>query len=92
MRLDFGSYVELESPTAVLLEDLEHLLTAGTFVESDGFSLSGSGRTATISRQWLERAGGAVEANGAIDLWITWSRERARFVGEGPGREPGPSA
>lgn len=78
VRLDFGSSVEVESPAAVLLEDFEHLslvLTAGTFVDSDGFSLSANGRRATIAPQWLERAGTAGEANGTIELWITWSLE-----------------
>ena len=78
LRLDFGSSVELESPTAALLEDFEHLslvLTEGAFVDADGFRLSGDGRTATISPQWLERAETAAEAHGAIDLWVTWSRE-----------------
>jgi hypothetical protein len=75
VRLDFSTQTERESPARVLLEEAEAMawvLTGGRFVEAEGFDLTG-GRTATLSKAWREAAEKASEAEGTIDLVLTWA-------------------
>jgi hypothetical protein len=76
VRFDFGREPEeRDTPVVKMIEELDVLqfvLAEGRFDAVDGFDLR-DGVRATLSDEWMERAGKAVDNRGTIEFSLTWS-------------------
>jgi hypothetical protein len=76
VRLDFSRALE-EKPTPVselaeAIEDFRFVPTEGRFGAVSGFDVT-DGVSATLSGDWMDRAGKAYEAKGTIEFALSWS-------------------
>ena len=78
VRLDFSRPLEKKqtpaSELAEAIEDFRFVLTEGRFGVVSGFDVT-DGVSATLSRDWMDRAEKAYEAKGTIEFALSWSME-----------------
>jgi hypothetical protein len=78
VRLDFATPAPQPetglSELSDALESVRFVLTEGRFEAAEGFDVA-DGTSATLSRDWLERADKASEAETAIEFVLTWTIE-----------------
>lgn len=76
VRLDFANPIEEhETPLSELFDDIDRfrfVLTDARFGKVSGFDVT-DGISATLSADWMERAGKAYKRRGTIEFALSWS-------------------